>query len=208
MSIQIDSSDYVESPTETLHFNNEKQQANFALGVSMSIHSWEVLETAVVNGWGGPQSADKRDWITSIVLDLFEGKIVDIELIEETLLNAMIDEFDVQVEDDSSLLIADRIIKVYRACALEQYGEIHQAYQMWEQKQQNRANRQAQTVVVQEDPNNPDDSEDDDEYEEEDMPQLVQQQQQQDAMEVEEPQGPIIDDDGFEMVQKKGRRRH
>ncbi|KAH3683703.1 hypothetical protein WICPIJ_005322 [Wickerhamomyces pijperi] len=206
MSIQIDSSDYVESPTDTLHFSNEKQQANFALGVSMSIHSWEVLETAVVNGWGGPQSSDKRDWITSIVLDLFEGKIVDIELVEETLLNAMIDEFDVQVEDDSSLIIADRIVKVYRACALEQYGEIHQAYHAWQLKQQNRAQRDASLrVVVQEDPNNPDDSDEDEEDEEDyDAPQLV----QEDVMEVEEPQGPIVDEDGFEMVQKKGRRRH
>ena len=55
----------VEAPTEAknLQFEDEKQQARFELGVSMMVYKWEALEVAVANSWGGPSSAEKRDWI-------------------------------------------------------------------------------------------------------------------------------------------------
>lgn len=99
----------VEAPTEAknLQFEDEKQQARFELGVSMMVYKWEALEVAVANSWGGPSSAEKRDWITAIVVDLFKSeKIVDAATIEETLLYAMIDEFDTNVEDESTVPIA------------------------------------------------------------------------------------------------------
>ena len=59
----------------------------------------------------------------------------------------------------------------------------------------------AQKVEISADPNNPDVSDDDDEEEDESAPQLV----EEDSMDVDN--GPVIDDDGFELVQRKGRRR-
>lgn len=211
----IDSSDFVEAQEgdKSLRFSDEKQQANFELGVSMIIHSWEALEIAVANQWGGAQSEAKRDWITAIVVELFDEKIVDIELIEETILNAMVDEFDVNVEDDSSLIIADKVIKAYRQCFQKDYTKIHQLFNDWQSKQQERTQRlnNLRNVQINEDPQNPDDS-DDEEDDDEEVPSLQAGEPIQEDVEMSdvdnEPSGPIIDDDGFELVQKKGKRRN
>ncbi|CCH43550.1 Pre-rRNA-processing protein [Wickerhamomyces ciferrii] len=209
----IDSTDYVEAQegSKSLKFPIEKQQANFELGVSMIIYSWEALDIAVANQWGGAQSEAKRDWITAIVLDLFDEKIVDVELIEETILNAMIDEFDVNVEDDSSLIIADRIIKIYRKCFDQDYKEVHELYSKWEIKQKERSARNL-NITINEDPLNPDSSDDDDDDDEDDEePSKITGEPIDEDVEmggVDEPQGPIVDDDGFELVQKKGKKRN
>lgn len=202
----IDPTDFVEVEGEQtqLRFGDPRQQAKFELGVCMAIHKWEELTTAVENSWGGPNSAEKRDWLSGVVIDLFENKAVDIILIEETLLYAMVDEFDTEIDNDSALVIGDLVLKIYRECAAQNYTRVDELYEKYQQKLSTRS--QSQKVVVGEDPNNPDDSddedaEDDQETTEHDIPALV------DAMAIDEPAGPVVDDDGFELVQRKGRRR-
>ncbi|EEQ36838.1 Pre-rRNA-processing protein TSR2 [Clavispora lusitaniae] len=197
----IDPTDFVqvEDDSTSLKFEDPKQQAKFELGVCMAIYKWEELTTAVENSWGGPTSADKRDWLSGVIIDLFDEKAVDIMLIEETLLYAMVDEFDTEIDNDSALIIGDLILKLYRDCALKNYARVDELYANYQQKQASRA--RAQKVEISADPNNPDVSDDDDEEEEESAPQLV----EEDSMDVDN--GPVIDDDGFELVQRKGRRR-
>lgn len=205
MSVSIDPTDYVEAPEGTLLFSNELQQAKFELGVCMAIYKWEELTTAVDNQWGGANSADKRDWISGVVIDLFkEEKIVDIQLIEETLLYAMVDEFDTEIDNDLALEIAALVFKVYQECAAQNYATVEQMYNAWQEKQANRARH---VVLVEADPNNPDDSSSEDEDDEEEHSHEGH-HHHDDAMEVDEPQGPVVDDDGFQMVQpkRKGRR--
>lgn len=211
MAHNIDVTDFVEVPAgSSLLFTDEKQQANFELGVSMVIHSWQVLEIAVANGWGGPRSGEKRDWIASIVVDLFRGNVVDIELVEETILNAMQDEFDVNVEDDSSLPIAADVLNLYKQVAQGDYSKVQAVYEQWLQKK-NRV--QDLHVHVHEDPENPDVDEDDDDDNDDDdvhgneVGQDDGGDHEMGTEEPEEPQGPIIDEDGFELVQKGRRRR-
>lgn len=186
----------------SLRFGDEKQQAKFELGVCMCIYKWDELNTAVINSWGGPNSADKRDWISGIVIDLFSERIVDVQLIEETLLYAMVDEFDTEVDNESALVIADMIVKIYREVYLKKYDVLDELYSKWQKRQSSQG--QQEKIVINEDPNNPDvsDSEDEDEDEDE-TPVLV---QNGDSMDVDEPPAPIVDDDGFELVQKKGRK--
>lgn len=197
----IDPTDFVqvEDDSTSLKFEDPKQQAKFELGVCMAIYKWEELTTAVENSWGGPTSADKRDWLSGVIIDLFDEKAVDIMLIEETLLYAMVDEFDTEIDNDSALIIGDLILKLYRDCALKNYARVDELYANYQQKQALRA--RAQKVEISADPNNPDVSDDDDEEEDESAPQLV----EEDSMDVDN--GPVIDDDGFELVQRKGRRR-
>lgn len=202
MATSIDPTDYVEVENGTLTFSNEKQQAKFELGVCMAVYKWEELATAVENSWGGPKSAEKRDWISGVVIDLFkESHAVDIQLIEETLLYAMVDEFDVQVDNDSALEIAALVMAFYKQVQDQKYDQIDALYAKWQEKSNTqRGNRQ---VHIDEDPNNPDVSDsEDDEGEGDD----------EDDMEIDEekPQHkdePVIDDDGFQLVQKKGKRR-
>lgn len=197
----IDPTDFVqvEDDSTSLKFEDPKQQAKFELGVCMAIYKWEELATAVENSWGGPTSADKRDWLSGVIIDLFDEKAVDIMLIEETLLYAMVDEFDTEIDNDSALIIGDLILKLYRDCALKNYARVDELYANYQQKQALGA--RAQKVEISADPNNPDVSDDDDEEEDESAPQLV----EEDSMDVDN--GPVIDDDGFELVQRKGRRR-
>ncbi|RCK60932.1 Pre-rRNA-processing protein TSR2 [Candida viswanathii] len=209
MTTQIDPTDYVESETSTLIFPDIKQQAKFELGVCMAVHKWEELATAVDNSWGGPRSSEKRDWISGIVIELFaESKIVDVQLIEETLLYAMVDEFDTQVDNDSALEIADLIVRMYRDVMRLEYGVIDGLYERWVAKGGDRKGGEGKKVHVENDPNNPDVSDDEEEEEEEE------EEDDHDGMDVDEPMeeapqlaGPIVDDDGFELVQSKGRRR-
>lgn len=200
---EIDPTEFVqvEGEQQSLQFQDPKQQGKFELGVCMAIYKWDELTTAVDNSWGGPCSADKRDWISGVVIDLFEEKIVDVALIEETLLYAMVDEFDTEIDNDSALEIGDLIMKIYKDCAIQSYDRVDQLYARYQEKEANGASKLQ--VKVGSDPNNPDSSEDESD-EEEEVPQL-----HEDDMAVDEPevQGPIVDDDGFELVQKKGRRR-
>lgn len=200
----IDVADYVEAEdgSKTLRFGEEKQQAKFELGVCMAVYKWDELNTAVENSWGGANSAEKRDWVSGIVIDLFDEKIVDIGLIEETLLYAMVDEFDTEVDNDSALVIADMVMKTYRQVAQRDYTLVDELYEKWQQKQ---ASKQAQNkVVVGADPNNPDASDESDDEPALEEPGI---RDNDDDMEMEEEQGPIIDDDGFQMVQKGRKHR-
>lgn len=213
MTTQIDPTDYVEVENGTLAFQNPKQQAKFELGVCMAIYKWEELTTAVDNNWGGPKSSEKRDWISGILIDLFsESNIVDIQLIEETLLYAMVDEFDTQIDNDSALEIGNLIIKLYRDVMIEKYGFIDEMYDKWQAKQ---SIKNFNKVHVENDPNNPDvsDDEDEDDDDEEEVGEDHEHHNHNhnhDGMDIDEaPElaGPIVDDDGFELVQSKGRRR-
>lgn len=197
----------VEAPqgANNLLFKDEKQQARFELGVSMMIYKWDALDVAVENQWGGPDSAEKRDWITAIIVDLFKTeKVVETILIEETLLYAMVDEFDTNVEDDSAVFIANGIIELYKQCQALDYSTVESLYLAWQEKQKNKSIKRV--VQVKDDPLNPDvsDSEDEEDYDEEESQDV--------DMDVDEQQQtnpePIIDEDGFEVVQKKGRRRY
>ncbi|SSD59150.1 related to Pre-rRNA-processing protein TSR2 [Saccharomycodes ludwigii] len=209
-NVAIDVTDYVEAikPHTNLQFTDEKQQARFELGVSMMIYKWDALDVAVENQWGGVDSAEKRDWITSIIVDLFkDNKIVDVQLIEETLFYAMVDEFETQIEDDSALPISMGIIGIWRQCAAHDYSIVEQLYLQWKNKQENRQqNINSRRVQVGNDPLNPDVSDEEEEEEQNDY----------DDMDIDEPPSlvqpkpdmPIVDDDGFELVQKKGKRRN
>ncbi|QLG73112.1 hypothetical protein HG535_0E01960 [Zygotorulaspora mrakii] len=203
------SDSFVEAPAglSNLLFADEKQQARFELGVSMMIYKWDALETAVQNSWGGPDSADKRDWITAIVVDMFKNeKVVDSPLIEETLLYAMLDEFDTNVEDGSALPIAVRIIEIYIECQQQNYSTVSELYEKWLEKEKNRADTAPKLVKVEEDPLNPDMSSSDGEDDEENDQNTNSVVEEDVDMDSAIPE-PIVDEDGFELVQKIGKGR-
>lgn len=202
-----------------LPFPTDQQDANFELGVSMVIYGWYTLTTAVDNLWGGPQSAEKRDWISGCIVEEFENnKEIDIIYIHELLCGIMEDEFDTVIEDNSTIEIAQKIVKVYSQCKEKYFDDIKSMYSKWLTKQSN-SNKIVANIVN--DPLNPDISDSDEDDNEEDhrnnenighhnannenkdicegMVELV--------IEEKKPTGPIIDDDGFTVVSKKKGRR-
>ncbi|CAI4654817.1 rRNA accumulation- protein [Saccharomyces cerevisiae] len=205
MSTQyIDETAFVqaEQGKTNLMFSDEKQQARFELGVSMVIYKWDALDVAVENSWGGPDSAEKRDWITGIVVDLFKNeKVVDAALIEETLLYAMIDEFETNVEDDSALPIAVEVINIYNDCFNLNYNKVENLYLEWQEKQRTKKSKRVVHIEGDDDEEDEDEEDYDDEDEDEEMDEVV-------SDLVSSKPEPIVDEDGFELVQPKGRRKH
>lgn len=92
----------------------------FARGVIAVLNAWPVLRLAVQESWGGPQSAEKRTWIASTIVDAFESDPLDEEGVEDLILDAMAEEFETEIEDGSSQLVAKDILNLWRAaCAGE-----------------------------------------------------------------------------------------
>lgn len=91
----------------------ESLQTAFDTGIWYALSLWPALAVAVANNWGGPQSADKRDWFAGAVSDLFiSHPSTDTLDLESVLLQVMQDEFDVNVEDESEVPVAAEIMKM------------------------------------------------------------------------------------------------
>ncbi|KAI9807581.1 MAG: hypothetical protein M1825_005521 [Sarcosagium campestre] len=86
-------------------------QAKFDLGIAVSLFDWPVLSLAVQSHWGGGDSEAKREWFAGAVSDLFTSRPeTDLEDVETVLLQVMLDEFDVNVDDESAYDVAELIM--------------------------------------------------------------------------------------------------
>lgn len=174
----------------SLQFETPEQQKYFELGVSTAVFLWDDLATAVANNWGGPDSEEKREWLAASIIELFDANEVATEDIEFRLLAAMEDEFDVTVETDTALIVADTIIKVYQQVKEKNFDFVSGLFERYQKVEPPKA------VKVEE--NETDDEND----EEEDN---SQQNDVEDSMDVDvkETNEPIIDEDGFQLVTRR-----
>lgn len=179
----------------------EQLQTAFDNSIWYLLSLWQPLHIAVQNAWGGPDSADKRDWFAGAVSDLLTTRPeTDQEDLELFLLQIMGDEFECNVEDESEVVVAGDILKV-RSRMMETRSL--QAAVEVEQRWKNRGNMKTDKVVVQEVNQDADEEEfegfDDDEDMDE-APALVS------APKVpKEKPIPEVDDDGFTKVSGKKR---
>ncbi|KXT03067.1 hypothetical protein AC579_2662 [Pseudocercospora musae] len=178
---------------------------------------WQPLSIAVENGWGGGNSADKRDWFAGAVSEFLNqpqyinppaGAILTFadmqEDLEVFLLQIMQDEFDCNIEDESEVDVANSILKVRKAMTESlSTAAAHEVKQRWE----NRGSKKHDKVVVQETNQEVGDDEEWDGFDEdgdEDMdeaPQLVQAPAQPKERSILE-----VDEDGFTKVPSKKKR--
>lgn len=201
-------------------------QSNFEQGVAFALHLWPDLTLAVQNNWGGPDSEDKRDWFAGAVVELFpdlskasaaaaaaaaasaaqdgsaDSDEPDAGYVEEFLLQVMLDEFEVNVDDDSSFEVAEQIVRVRGECLKGKFEEVEALRRKWE-------GRKGSKVVFKKAEDQDDDTDwdtdedgDDDEMEDEDAemgdaPPLVQTRREKEA--------PEVDEDGFTKVTRKKR---
>jgi len=126
--------------------------------VAYALHLWPNLTLAVQSHWGGPDSADKRDWFAGAVVELFpdlskpaataaaaaaartanaepsdDGE-PDSAYVEEFLLQVMLDEFEVNVDDDSSFEVAEQILRARGECLKGKFDEVDALRRRWEGK--------------------------------------------------------------------------
>lgn len=168
------------------------------LGITLAIHAWPSLSLAVQSLWGGPTSADKRDWLCGAISDMLtERPETDAEDLEDVLIQVMNDEFDVVVEDESAGPVAAKIMEVKTQVQRGDVAGIQEMWENWQKKSQQKGNAAAGFKRGEDE-----DQETDDEVDEEggdvdmgEAPALVRAPK-------EKPQ-PEIDEDGFTMVGKK-----
>ena len=166
----------------------------FARGVIARLAYWPALRIAVDQGWGGPDSAAKRTWLASVLVDDFEAappaSPPDAEYVEERLLQVMADEFEADLEDGSAEAVARDIVRLWgEACAggTTFLGEV-------EERADRMKGKKVEVEEVSGDNSDwEDESGDEDEDEADEAPRLMERQ----PREKEEPE---VDEDGFTTV--------
>ncbi|TVY86960.1 Pre-rRNA-processing protein, partial [Lachnellula willkommii] len=112
-----------------------KCQAQFELGTTLSLFLWPSLSLAVSNNWGGADSADKREWFAQTTIDVLNDEPdADTEWLETFLLNVMLDEFEVNVDDESAFEVAEQVLRIRKNCARGAFGEVEALNGKWQAK--------------------------------------------------------------------------
>lgn len=166
----------------------------FARGVIARLAYWPALRIAVDQGWGGPESAEKRTWLASVLVDDFEEQDPkpDVDYVEDRLLQVMVDEFDADLEDGSAEAVAKDVVRLWEEVSTGKTDLL--------QEFEERADKlKGKKVDVEEAAGDNSDWEDmSDEEEEDEAPQLLERPRAQ----KEEPE---VDEDGFTVVKGKGK---
>lgn len=182
----------------------QDRQAYFDNSIWYTLALWPALTVAVQNSFGGPDSADKRDWFAGAVSDLFTTHPhTDHDDLVVFLLQVMQDEFDVNVEDDSEEEVAGRIVGLRKKVLGEgDMGVFKELEGRWKSKGKMKIDIE---VIEGENAGDDVDWSDEEDVEMEGMdedraPQLVE------VKEKKEKVLPQIDEDGFETVVSKKKR--
>ncbi|KAG2176230.1 hypothetical protein INT43_005464 [Umbelopsis isabellina] len=173
-------------------------QAAFAEGLGYILKSWTALKLAVEQEWGGPDSIEKREWMAETLVEYFgaNAKKLDEFDVEDILVQIMSDEFHTDLEDGSAFAVSKHLISLFNQCIHGDHSEVAKLREKFASRSQQPAGQSGNNEGDSDTDGDDDGSEGDD-----------------DAMGVEEastsqePQGPIIDEDGFELVTKGRRRR-
>ncbi|KAL8716759.1 MAG: hypothetical protein Q9225_005938 [Loekoesia sp. 1 TL-2023] len=193
----------------TLPPSPEKIQQKFDLSIALVLSFWPALTLSVQNLWGGPLSSEKRDWFAGAISDLFSTQpsdTVDVEYLEEFLLQVMNDEFEVNVEDDSAMETASKIVGLRKLTLQGDFGMVDEMYERWREREARGGEKvrfqKAQGDEDEEDEDEEGDSEEVEEEEDEDVemetPHLVKAPKEKIT--------PKVDEDGFTEVVGKRRR--
>lgn len=194
----------------------------FARATIATLDLWPALTIAVREQWGGRDSAEKKTWIASVLIDEFESRSsstplptddlpLDEDDIGDLLAQIMSDEFDANVEDGSIEAVAKDLVRVWKGIVAANSQGQEQRLQMEGVvgEMESRAAKLGTSVQATAGPGPEVDSDeesgsgseseggddDDDAMDVDEAPQLVPARQE-----------PVVDEDGFELVQKKGRR--
>eukprot|EP00197_Chlamydomonas_leiostraca_P013052 CAMPEP_0202867836 /NCGR_PEP_ID=MMETSP1391-20130828/9650_1 /ASSEMBLY_ACC=CAM_ASM_000867 /TAXON_ID=1034604 /ORGANISM="Chlamydomonas leiostraca, Strain SAG 11-49" /LENGTH=216 /DNA_ID=CAMNT_0049547913 /DNA_START=16 /DNA_END=666 /DNA_ORIENTATION=- len=182
----------------------------FEEGTRLLFARWTALTLAVENQWGGANSAEKAHWLLQETIQWFyKNKEHYADDLEEELDDALLHDFNVEAEDNSPGELSKALVSLYQECMQGNFNTVHQlqAAAAAAAAASGAAKSKRQVVdrdgtIMGEDSGNEDSSSDEgDDDMDEDMagPSGMQQQQPK------EPEGPIVDEDGFTLVQKAGK---
>lgn len=178
----------------------ERLQQLFDYSIWYTLSLWPALHVACQNSWGGEATQDKKDWFAGAVSEIFTSDPdTDQDDLEVFLLQIMQDEFDCNVEDDSELEVAGRIVGIKKQLM---EGNVTGAKDV-EQRYKNRGQLKMNIQVIDNEANEDIDEEEWNGFDDEEMgeaPSLVP------SIPVREKVEPEVDDDGFTKVVSKKKR--
>lgn len=185
----------------------EKIQKKFELSIALTLAAWPALTFAVQNSWGGPHSAEKRDWFAGAISELLESTPdADVEYVEEFLLQVMNDEFEIYIDDGSGEETAAKIVGLRKLTLQGNFTMVDEMFASWQERQ----SRDGGTVQFRHVEREEDDDEtdwDSDNREGEFVDEDVEMEQAPPLVQVpKEKVQPTVDDDGFIEVIGKRRR--
>lgn len=192
----------------------ETRQSNFEQGIAYALHLWPDLTLAVTNELGGPESADKRDWLAGAVSELFppfpagpppagatRDDDIDNPYIQEFLQGVMEDEFEVVVEegDPSLWKVAEQIVRIRKGCAAGDFSGVEALRERWAE---NRG-RKVEYKRGPEQESESDEAEEGEEDSESEGGADLEMDEAPSLVRVEEKSEPLVDEDGFTKVTRK-----
>lgn len=185
----------------------EKIQNKFDLSIALTLATWPALTLAVQNSWGGPQSAEKRDWFAGAISELIESTPdADVEYVEEFLLQVMNDEFEIHIDDGSGEEIAAKIVGLRRLTLQGNFTMVDEMFVRW-QERQSRGEGMVQFRHVERGEDDDETDWDSDDKEDGSADEDVEMEQAPPLVKVpREKVQPRVDDDGFiEVVSNRKR---
>lgn len=113
----------------------EELQGKFDLGIWHTLFNFADLTVAVQNQWGGPDSADKRDWLAGQISELFSSEpATDAEDVEVMLLQVLEDEFGVRLEDETEVQVARDIMLIRKELSEGNTTIVDRLQKKWEER--------------------------------------------------------------------------
>ena len=172
----------------------------FARGVIARLELWPALRIAVEQGWGGPDSLAKRRWLASELVDAFDPEPQDADYVALMLAQVLEDEFGASIEDGSVEAVAADVVGLWGA------GE--DTVREWERKAEGARGKRVDVREVVDEGGDGEDEEEwedegDEDGDEDEAPQLL--GEASDPQQRPSKTEPVVDEDGFTLVQK-GRR--
>ncbi|KAI3987504.1 hypothetical protein MKX01_006746 [Papaver californicum] len=95
----------------------------FSQGISLVLSRWTALQMAIHNEWGGRDSRQKSDQLSSDILSWFTQtkEPLYIDDLEEILSDTMTLSFNVELDDGSEKELAEELMIMHEECLQENY---------------------------------------------------------------------------------------
>jgi pre-rRNA-processing protein TSR2 len=207
----------------------------FARGLIAILNLWPALTIAVREEWGGSDSREKRTWMASTIVDEFESRAtylpnppsssssapvvdpasatdppLDFDDLADLILQIMSDEFEANIEDGSIDAVANDILRLWKHLLAPPTGTTPESIVETLEGTAQKAKKSGVQATAGAGPEveiEGSDDDDDDAWEDDDAMAVDGEEPPQLVSREKEKEEPVVDEDGFTLVQPKGKGR-
>uniref|UniRef100_A0A7S0Y8A4 Pre-rRNA-processing protein TSR2 homolog n=1 Tax=Polytomella parva TaxID=51329 RepID=A0A7S0Y8A4_9CHLO len=185
----------------------------FEEGVALIFAKWTALRLAVDNKWGGDNSEEKAQFLMEDIIDWFyKQRDHFTDDLEVELDEAILHDFNVEAEDGSPKQVSQALIQLYQEVQKGQMDMLEHLRRL-EAEGAKKSKKQVMDLdgtIMEAGIDDMKDSSSDDEGSDAEMGDVAMEADEAPlAIPIAEPEikAPIVDEDGFTMIQKGRRRR-